>query len=343
MKKKILALIIGLCMASTLVGCGNGEIANSKIRIKQYKGLEVTETTLEVTDEDVQMSIDSTLSTLSTKTDITDRPAQDGDLVVIDYEGKLDGVPFDGGTAQKQSVEISDKSGYVPGFAEGIVGHSIGETFDVNLTFPENYHENLAGKAVVFTMTLHSIQEVHVPELTEDLLPQISKTAKTIEEYKKEVRADLEKSNKESLESQKEQQVWNKLLENCVVDKYPDGQVEEFVKNVETQLGEAAKQSNTTAAELFKSYYGISPEEYVKNSVKMEYAIGLIAEKEKITLTEKEYKEGLKEQATQNGYENVDEFEKAYGHDTIELLLLQPKVGKFLVDNCKMVKAEKTK
>ncbi len=330
-------------MASTLVGCSNGEIANSKIRIKQYKGLEVTETTLEVTDEDVQMSIDSTLSTLSTKTDITDRPAQDGDLVVIDYEGKLDGVPFDGGTAQKQSVEISDKSGYVPGFAEGIVGHSIGETFDVNLTFPENYHENLAGKAVVFTMTLHSIQEVHVPELTEDLLPQISKTAKTIEEYKKEVRADLEKSNKESLESQKEQQVWNKLLENCVVDKYPDGQVEEFVKNVETQLGEAAKQSNTTAAELFKSYYGISPEEYVKNSVKMEYAIGLIAEKEKITLTEKEYKEGLKEQATQNGYENVDEFEKAYGHDTIELLLLQPKVGKFLVDNCKMVKAEKTK
>lgn len=330
-------------MASTLVGCSNGEIANSKIRIKQYKGLEVTETTLEVTDEDVQMSIDSTLSTLSTKTDITDRPAQDGDLVVIDYEGKLDGVPFDGGTAQKQSVEISESSGYVPGFAEGIVGHSIGETFDVNLTFPENYHENLAGKAVVFTMTLHSIQEVHVPELTEDLLPQISKTAKTIEEYKKEVRADLEKSNKESLESQKEQQVWNKLLENCVVDKYPDGQVEEFVKNVETQLGEAAKQSNTTAAELFKSYYGISPEEYVKNSVKMEYAIGLIAEKEKITLTEKEYKEGLKEQATQNGYENVDEFEKAYGHDTIELLLLQPKVGKFLVDNCKMVKAEKTK
>lgn len=330
-------------MASTLVGCGNGEIANSKIRIKQYKGLEVTETTLEVTDEDVQMSIDSTLSTLSTKTDITDRPAQDGDLVVIDYEGKLDGVPFDGGAAKEQSVEISDKSGYVPGFAEGIVGHSIGETFDVNLTFPEDYHKNLAGKAVVFTMTLHSIQEVHVPELTEDLLPQLSQTAKTIEEYKKEVRADLEKSNKESLESQKEQQVWNKLLENCVVDKYPDGQVEEFVKNVETQLGEAAKQSNTTAAELFKSYYGISPEEYVKNSVKMEYAIGLIAEKEKITLTEKEYKEGLKEQATQNGYENVDEFEKAYGHDTIELLLLQPKVGKFLVDNCKMVKAETKK
>lgn len=342
-------------MIGTLVGCKNGEIANEdekienegiandKIRIKQYKGLEVTETTLEVTDEDVQMSIDSTLSTLSTKTDITDRPAQEGDLVVIDYEGKLDGVAFDGGTAKQQSVEISESSGYVPGFAEGIVGHSIGETFDVDVTFPENYHENLAGKAVVFTMTLHSIQEVHVPELTEELLPQLSKTAKTIKEYKEEVRADLEKSNKESIESYKEQQVWSKLIENCVVDKYPDGQVEEFVANVETQLSEAAKSSNMTAAELFKSYYGITPEEYVKNSVKLEYAIELIADKEKITLTEKEYQDGLKEQAAQNGYDDVDEFEKTYGHDTIELLLLQPKVGKFLVDNCKVVKAESTK
>lgn len=323
---------------SVLVGCGNGEISNDKITIKQYKNLEITEMTLKVTDEDVEMSIQSTLSTMSTKTDITDRPAQEGDLVVIDYEGKLDGVAFDGGTATEQSVEISESSGYVPGFAEGIVGHSIGETFDVNLTFPENYYEELAGKDVVFTMTLHSIQEVHVPELTEELLPQLSQTAKTIEEYKKEVRTALETSNQESVESYMEQQVWNKLLENCVVKKYPDGQVEEFVQNVESYFGAVAEQSGTTASELFTTYYGVTPEEYVKNSIKMEYAIALIAEKEKITLTEAEYQEGMKEQAAQNGYEDVDEFEKAYGHDTIELLLLQPKVGKFLVDNCKLVK-----
>ncbi len=330
-------------MMGALVGCGNGEISNDKIRIKQYKNLEITESKLEVTDEDVQMSIDSTLSTLSTKTDITDRPAQEGDLVVIDYEGKLDGVAFEGGTAKEQSVEISDGSGYVPGFVEGIVGHSIGETFDVPLTFPEDYHEGLAGKAVVFTMTLHSIQEVHVPELTEELLPQLSKTAKTIEEYRKEVRADLEKSNKESMESNKEQQVWSKLLENCVVDKYPDGQVKRLVANIEAQYSAMAESNGTTVTELFKTYVGITPEEFAKNTIKREYAIELIADKEKITLTEKEYKDGIKEQAPQYGYKSADEFEKACGHDTIELLLLEPKVGKFLVDNCKVVKAEATK
>ena len=341
MKKRILALIMGLCMIAILVGCGNGEIANDKLRIKQYKGLEITETVLEVTDEDVEMSIESTLSTMSTKTDITDRPAQEGDLVVIDYEGKLDGVAFDGGTATEQSVEIGAGM-YVPGFEEGIIGHSIGETFDVDVTFPEQYAEELAGKAVVFTMTLHSIQEVHIPELTEDLLPELSETAKTIKEYKKEVRAQLEESNQASAESAMEQQLWEKLLENCVVDKYPDGQVEEFVANVEAQLGEMAKENETTASEMFKQYYGMSPEDYVKNSVKKEYAIALIAEKENLTLTAKEYEEGVAEQAMQQGYEDAEAFEKEVGRETIELLLLQPKVGKFLLENCKIVEAEAT-
>ena len=342
MKKRILALVMGLCMTASLVGCGNGEIANDKIRIKQYKGLEVTETTMPVTDDDVEMSIQSTLQTLSTKTDITDRPAQQGDSVVIDYEGKLDGVAFDGGTATQQTVEIGAGM-YVPGFEEGIIGHNIGDTFDVNVTFPEQYTEELAGKAVVFTMKLHSIQEVHVPELTKDLLPELSETAKTIKEYKAEVRKQLEDSNQASAESATEQQLWEKLLENCVVDKYPDGQVEEFVANVEAQLGEMAKQNNSTASEMFKQYYGMSPEEYVKNSVKMEYAIALIAEKEKLTLTAKEYEEGVAEQAMQQGYEDVEAFEKEVGRETIELMLLQPKVGKFLLDNCKIVEAETTK
>ena len=340
MKKRVLALIMALCMTTALAGCGNGEIANDKLRIKQYKGLEITETVLEVTDDDVEMSIQSTLQTMSTKTDITDRPAQEGDSVVIDYEGKLDGVAFDGGTATGQTIEIGAGM-YVPGFEEGIIGHNIGDTFDVNVTFPEEYTEELAGKAVVFTMTLHSIQEVHVPELTEDLLPELSETAKTIKEYKEEVRKQLEESNQASAEEAMEQQLWEKLLENCVVDKYPDGQVEEFVANVETQLGEYAAQNDMTAVELFEQYYGMKPEEYVKNSVKMEYAIALIAEKENITLTAKEYEEGAAEQAMQQGYEDVETFEKEVGRETIELLILQPKVGKFLLDNCKIVEESK--
>lgn len=343
MKKRILALVMGLCMTASLVGCGNGEIANDKIRIKQYKGLEVTDTTMKVTDDDVEMSIQSTLQTLSTKTDITDRPAQEGDSVVIDYEGKLDGVAFDGDTATQQTVEIGAGM-YVPGFEEGIIGHNIGDTFDVNVTFPKDYQAtDLAGKAVVFTMTLHSIQEVHVPELTKDLLPQLSETAKTIKEYKAEVRKQLEESNQASAESAMQEQLWNKLIENCVVEKYPEGQVEEFEANVEAQLGEYAKQNNMTTDELFEQYYGVKPADYVKNSIKLEYAIELIAEKEEITLTAKEYEEGAAEQAMQRGYEDVKAFEKEVGRETIELMLLQPKVVKFLMENCKIVEAETTK
>ncbi len=346
MKKRILALVMGLCMTATLVGCGNGEIANDKIRIKQYKGLEVENMAFAVTDEDVDMSIQSTLQTMSTKTDITDRPAQIGDTVLIAYEGKLaeDGSTFD--SSQGYQVELDEEGmGNIDGFEAGIIGHSIGEIFDVKATFPENYHAtDVAGKDAVFTVTLTSIQVITIPELTEDLLPELSKTAKTIKEYKKEVRAQLEESNQASAEAAMEQKLWEKLIENCVVDKYPDGQVEQFVAAVETEFGEYAAQNNTTATEIFKMYYnGMTPEDYVKNSVKMEYAIALIAEKENIILTAKEYEEGLEEYAASNSYGDAKTTEETVGRETIELILLQPKVGKFLLDNCKIVEASKLK
>ena len=146
MKKRLITIVAGICALALLGGCAGGTISNDNITIKQYKGLEVDKVEeITVTDEDVEMSIQSTLQTLSTKTDITDRPAQEGDMVVIDYEGKVDGVAFEGGTATEQSVEIGAGM-FVPGFEEGIIGHNIGETFDVNVTFPEQYAEELAGK-----------------------------------------------------------------------------------------------------------------------------------------------------------------------------------------------------
>mgnify|MGYP000361561996 FL=1 len=128
---------------------------------------------VEVTDTDVEDSINSTLQTKSTQNDITDRPAQEGDVVTIDYEGKKDGVAFDGGTAQDQQLELGSGS-FIDGFEDGIVGHNIGETFDLNLTFPEDYKsEDLAGQAVVFTVTLDKISEVIVPELTDELVAEL--------------------------------------------------------------------------------------------------------------------------------------------------------------------------
>ena len=343
MRRRVLAIALALATVLSLIGCGKAtgkstEISNDKITIKKYKGLEIEVEDYAVTDEEVEMSIQSTLQTLSTRKEITDRPAQKGDAVTIDYEGKLDGVAFEGGTAKGTVIEPLGEANYVPGFQEGIIGQKVGETFYVPVTFPEDYYEDLAGKEVVFTITIHKIEEVTVPELTEDLLPKIGTAAKTIEEYKAQVKQDLEKSNKETVESSIEGLVWEALVEQCVVKAYPQDEVDEFLSYVDTQLAEVAKENKTTPAEYFEQYYQMTPEKYIKNTIKVKYAIELIAEKEKLTLTAKEYEDGLAEAAENAGVTDVKEYEKQVGgREAIELQLLQPKVSKILIDNAKRV------
>mgnify|MGYP002515174416 CR=1 FL=1 len=121
---------------------------------------------------------------------------ENGDVAVIDFEGFKDDVAFDGGKGENYSLEIGSHT-FIPGFEEQLIGHKVGEVFDINVTFPEGYSEELGGKDAVFNITLNKIQQVNIPELTDELLPQIGTEAKTVEEYKKEVKADLEKSNKE--------------------------------------------------------------------------------------------------------------------------------------------------
>lgn len=334
-----MTLLVGLCAMSLLAGCGSKEISNDKITIKQYKGLEIEKVEVaEVTDEDVELSIESDLQTLTTYTDVTDRAAQTGDQVVVDYTGKLDGVAFEGGTASDVTIVIG-QAGYIDGFTEGIAGHKVGETFDVPLTFPEDYgKEELNGKDVVFTFTLDKIQQVNVPELTEEIVPQLSETAKTIEEYKAQVKADLEASNKETAQSQIEGAIWEALVDNCVVKDYPADELEEMTTNITNQYSMYAAYSGVEVEEFVQQAFGITIDEMAKTIICQQYAIELIIEEEKLELTAEEYEEGLTELATQYGYEtDVAGFEEANGEDVIKEALLQEKVMDFLVDNCKQV------
>ena len=342
MKKRILALIMGACLAVTAVGCGGKEISNDKITIKQYKGLKVEKTeTVEVTDEDVEASIESTLATLATYNDITDRSVQEGDLVTMDYVGTVDGVAFEGGTAEGASLEIGSGQ-YIDGFEEQLVGHNVGEVFDINVTFPEGYSEALGGKDAVFNITLNKIQEVIIPELTDDILPELGTEAKTVKEYKEEVRKDLEKSNAETAETENEQKVWAALIENCVIDKYPEDKLEETISSIESEVSYVASMYDMSASEFVETYYGITSEEMAKNLMKQEYAIELIAEKEKLELTNDDYEKGLADLAEQYGYDDVDEFEEEAGAEAAKKKILQKKVGTFLKENCKFVKAKDT-
>lgn len=340
MKKKLMTIIAGICAVALIGGCaGNsGALSNDNITINQYKGLEVEkQEVIAVTDEDVELSIQSDLETLATTTDVTGRAAQLGDIAVIDFEGKKDGVAFEGGAGTDYELELGSGQ-FIDGFEDGVVGHNIGETFDLDLTFPENYSsEELAGQAVVFTVTLKGLKEKNVPELTADILAQLETEATTIEEYKAQIRSDLEVSNKETAESTLLSTVWETLVKNCEVKKFPEGMLDEYVANLEEQYSYYAQMYGMEIGEFFEQMFGMSAEEVAKTTATQELAMTLIAEKEGLTLTDKEYEEGVKDLASQYGYEDTEEFVSAYSEDAIRKSLLQEKVGNFLVENCVQV------
>lgn len=341
MKKTLTTIIATICALALLGGCaGNsGALSNDNITIKQYKGLEVDKVeAIAVTDEDVELSIQSDLETLATTTEVTDRPAELGDIATIDFEGKKDGVAFEGGAGTDYELELGSGQ-FIDGFEDGVVGHNIGETFDLDLTFPEVYSNNpdLAGQAVVFTVTLKGLQEKNVPELTVDILAQLGTEAKTIEEYKAKVKADLETSNKDTAEATLLNSVWETLVENCEVKKFPEGMVDEYAANLEEQYSYYAQMYGMETEEFFKQMFNMSAKEMAELTATQELAVALIAEKEGLTLSDKDYEAGVKDFAEQYGYEDTEEFVTAYGEDTIRKALLQEKIGNFLVENCVQV------
>lgn len=361
MKKRIMALLMAMTMVIAAVGCGknykvgkNGEISNKYVKIKQWKELEVEKVDpTEVTEDDIQSSIDSDLQTLSETVDVTNRAAAKGDQVVIDYVGKKDGVAFDRGSAEDQTITLG-KAGFIDGFEDGIVGHQTGETFDLNLTFPEDFgNEELNGQDVVFTITLDKIQEVIVPKLSAEILPKLSDDAKTIDEYKAQVKTDLEKSNKESAEAQMRANAITAFLEQCEIIKYPEDRLKETIETCTTvykaQLEQMAYYYYGTTLDALKETYGKTEEELLgttyeeiaKQQLLGELAMELLAEVEGITYTGDVYKEFLKEQAETYGYEDGDAVEKAYeemyGEGSFQKACLQEKVSAILYEHAVIV------
>ncbi len=338
MKRKSLAYAASVVAMTMLVGCNSSKVSNDLITINQYKGLEVEKVTaVEVTDEDVEQSIQASLEAISTRKEVTDRGSKEGDVVTVDFVGKVDGVEFEGGSASDQEITLG-AGRYIDGFEDGIIGHNKGEVFDINVTFPENYGStDLAGKAAVFTITLDKIEEVIVPELTDELVAsKLSATAKTIEEYKKEEKEALILSNEQSAQSQLAQKVWTALLDNCEVKEFPEDDMEDMLSQIEAQYSQVATMYGVDVETVVKEFYGIELQEMAENLLKQQYAIELIAEKENITLTVEEYENDLAEYASNWGYD-AEEMEEMVGHDELEKMFIQERVGDWLIENCKQV------
>ena len=349
MKNKILTVALGVFLAATLSGCSS-ELSNEYITIKQYEGLEVPQVEqVEVTEDQILNRIDYYLNADAVKKEVTDRAAKEGDTVDIDFVGKVDGAEFEGGAASGQELELGSgrfigANGDYKGFEEQIEGHEAGESFDIEVKFPDSYTEELAGKVAVFSIKLNHIYEVSVPELTDDWVKENSIESKNVKSYKEEIQDQIQNT-----------ELWmstlTALVDQVEVKKFPEGEVEEQQTTITDYYQQMASAYGVEFEEFLSSYLGMTEEEFqeeakklAEDAIKQQLAVELLAEKKKQEISDDEYEIGLKRYAAAAGYTNdsIEEYEEKYGKELIQDSLLQEKVAKYLAKSCVQVEQDTT-
>lgn len=330
MKKKIAVLLTGIAVfAVLLAGCEASKgLETDAIKITQYKGVEVDQVQKpdEVTDEEVEQSIQSTLDAQAEEKEITDRAVKDGDVVNIDFVGKIDGKAFDGGSAEEYDLTIGS-GGFIDGFEDSIIGHKKGDKFDWDGKFPDDYgNKEYAGKDVVFSIVLNSITERQVPELTDELVAELSENAKNVDEYKKEVKKQLEDTQQQNYDATLFNEIWQKVIENTEIKKYPDGAKEEMAEFLRKIYELQAKQFGMELKEYIEAQGGMTEEDFntqilepaAEQNVKSRMATEAIAEKENISLSDEEYEKQLKELVESSSEEYVESMKQTLGEEDFE-------------------------
>ena len=209
-----------------------------EVKIEGYFGIEVTKEVAPVTDEEIANELELVRERNSRELDANDRPAELGDTAVIDFEGFVDGVAFEGGKGENYALKLGSGQ-FIPGFEEQIVGHSVDEEFDVNVTFPAEYHaEDLAGKASVFKVKLHALTKVELPELDDEFAKDVSEFD-TLDEYKADLKAKIEKRHETTAQNAVDGQIMDALIEKLeaeIPEAMFDNEAENFVRDYDNQL-----------------------------------------------------------------------------------------------------------
>lgn len=269
-------------------------ITKPVVEISDYKGLEVKKTTKTVDDAAVDAEIEKVRNRNARSITVEDRAAQTGDTAVIDFEGFLDGVAFEGGKGEKFPLELGSGS-FIPGFEDQIVGKNIGEEFDVNVTFPEHYQaENLAGKPAVFKCKLHELKGKELPELDDEFVKDVSEFD-TLDEYKADIRSRLEKAAADEASTN---------LDNALVDAVISKMTAEvpqvmYQRRIDDIVREWSSR-NRIRVEDYLKYTGSTMDQFranfsevAKRQVDLRLALEKIAELENIEVSdedlEKEY------------------------------------------------------
>ena len=269
-------------------------ITKPEVEVKDYKGIEVEKVVNPVTDEDINKQLDALREKNVTVETVDDRAAENGDDVVIDFEGFKDDVAFEGGKAEDFTLSLGSGQ-FIPGFEDQIVGHNAGEEFDINVTFPEEYQvKELAGAPAVFKIKLKSISKKVMPELDDDMVKD-STEFDTVDEYKADVKKKLEEANEKHADSEVEAKIFDKVIENMTAEIPQvmfDNRVNEMVSELEQRLAPQG-----ISLDLYMQYTGQTMDtvkkayaEQAEKQVKLRLALEKIAKLENIEVTEDELK-----------------------------------------------------
>ncbi len=263
-----------------------------EVTIEGYKGIEAVKTVALVTDDEVEAEVTRARERNARTVEVTDRAAAMGDTCNIDYEGSVDGVAFDGGKGAGHDLKLGSGS-FIPGFEDQIVGKNIGEEFDVNVTFPEEYHaKELAGKAAVFKTKLNAIKFDELPEADDEFAKDVSEFD-TLDEYKADLKAKMEKRNEDKAQAEFETALAEALMEKLVAEipePMFEAETENFVRDYDTRLRQSGLDLNTyfkyTGLTLDKLREQMRPQ--AEKQVKVRLALEKIAKLENLTVTEEE-------------------------------------------------------
>ncbi len=311
-----------------------------EVSLGKYKGIEIKKIEYNVSDEDVNHELGHMQERNSRLVSVEDRAVETGDTTVIDFEGFVDGVPFDGGKAEGHELEIGSNT-FIPGFEDQIIGMKIDEEKDINVKFPDEYFsKDLAGKDAVFKVKLHEIKKKELPELDDEFAKDVSEFD-TLEELKNSIKEKIETENKSKEKYETEEEAIKTVCENTQID-IPNGMIEteidNMVKDIEGRLSyqglkleQYLQMIGKTETELRKEF-----EEQAERSVKSRLVLEAVVEAEKLEASEEELTEKIKEMAKQYNKEEKELLENEQLKSYIAESMKTEKAIDFIVNNAKI-------
>lgn len=324
MKKLGLVFIIVLACAICLCGCSKDEKPydydlKEYITLGSYPNVEVD---IEEINDAVNDEIEKITSQYKETKDTDRTEVKDSDTVNIDYVGKVDGKEFEGGSASGTDLKIGSNS-FIDGFEKGLIGHSVGQTVDLNLTFPDDYkNTEVAGKPVIFTVTINSLKEEFIPELTDEMVKEKTEF-ETVDEYIEDTR-----------KAKAEEALWTAFVESCKVEKYPEKETRQYYNNIITNINQMAVYNGMTLEKIVTSFYGYNTLEAfyqyaldsAKTAVKENMAVWATVREFDISLTDEEYEKEALELAEAQNIKTVEEYEDAVGETVIKVQIYTDKI-----------------